>query len=107
MSRVIVKNLPGKVTEKRLRELFSQRGEVTDVKLMKTRSGVPRRFGFIGFVSESQAEAAVRHFNSTFIDASRICVEIAKPFGDGSLERPWSKYSKGSSAHLQWERKHV
>lgn len=105
MSRVIVKNLPGKVTEKGLRELFSECGEVTDIKLMKTRGGSFRRFGFVGFVSEAQAEATVEHFDKTFIKASRIAVEIAKPYGDKSLTRPWSKYSKGSSANQQWEKR--
>ena len=106
MSRIIVKNLPSRVKETRLRELFSQCGEVTDVKLMKTRSGAFRRFGFVGYVSESQAKAAVQHFNKTFIDASRIMVEEAKPYGDVSLTRPWSKYSSGSSAYLKREKKH-
>lgn len=106
MSRIIVKHLPSRVKEKQLRELFSQCGEVTDIKLMKTRSGAFRRFGFVGFVSESQAEAAMQHFNSTFIGASRIVVEVAKPYGDMSLTRPWSKYSKGSSAYLKREKKH-
>lgn len=94
MSRVIVKGLPGKAREERLRELFAQCGEVTDVKLQKTRSGLFRHFGFVGYASEEQAEAAVKHFDKTFLGAARITVEIAKPYGDQSLERPWSKYSK-------------
>ena len=105
MSRIIVKNLPSKTKEKRLREMFSRCGEVTDIKLMKTRSGAFRRFGFVGFVSEAQAEAAMQHYNNTFIDASKITVEIAKPYGDTSLSRPWSKYAKGSSAYQKREKK--
>ena len=105
MSRIIVKNLPSKTKEKRLREMFSRCGEVTDIKLMKTRSGTFRRFGFVGFVSEDQAEAAMQHYNSTFIDASKITVEVAKPYGDVSLSRPWSKYAKGSSAYQKREKK--
>ena len=107
MSRVIVKHLPSKATEKQLRELFSQCGEVTDVKLMKSRAGICRHFGFIGFVSDAQAKAAVKHFDNTFIKASKITVEVARPYGDGSLPRPWSKYSKGSSAYKQLERQRV
>ena len=105
MSRVIVKQLPSKMSEKRLRELFSQCGEVTDVRLMKTKSGKFRNFGFVGFVSDAQAKAAVNHFNNTFIDASKVLVEVAKPYGDEMLDRPWSKYSKGSSAYQQKEAK--
>ena len=36
-SRICVKNLPKYTTEDRLREFFSQKGEVTDVKLARTR----------------------------------------------------------------------
>lgn len=104
MSRVIVKNVPSKANEKALSDLFSQCGEVTDAKLIRTRTGISRRFGFVGFASDAQAQAAVEKFDRSFIDASRISVEVAKPYGDESLERPWSKYSKGSSAYTQRER---
>ena len=35
-SRICVKNMPKHVDEKRLREHFSQKGEVTDAKVMRT-----------------------------------------------------------------------
>ena len=98
MSRVIVKNLPPKATEKTLSELFSQCGEVTDARLIRTRSGLSRKFGFVGLASDSQAQRAVETFDRSFIGSTRISVEVAKPYGDESLQRPWSKYSKGSSA---------
>ena len=36
-SRVCVKNLPSSVDERRLKEFFSGKGEVTDAKVMRTR----------------------------------------------------------------------
>jgi multiple RNA-binding domain-containing protein 1 len=36
-SRICVKNLPKHVDERRLREHFSAKGEVTDAKIMKTK----------------------------------------------------------------------
>ena len=104
MSRIIVKNLPSRVKEAKLREQFSKCGVITDLKLMKTQRGVFRRFAFIGYSSEDQAQSAVDHFNKTFINASKIEVELAKPYGDDSLNRPWSKYSKGSSAFNRREK---
>ena len=98
MSRVIVKNLPPKATEKTLSELFAQCGEVTDARLIRTRTGLSRKFGFVGLVSDSQAQRAVETFDRSFIGSARISVEVAKPYGDESLQRPWSKYSRGSSA---------
>lgn len=98
MSRIIIKNLPGRISESRLKDLFSKCGDITDIKLVKTQSGVFRRFAFVGYALDSQAQDAVKHFNKTFVNSSKIEVEIAKPYKDESLSRPWSKYSKGSSA---------
>lgn len=39
-SRLCVKNLPKYVNEPRLKEYFSTRGEVTDVKILRTRCGL-------------------------------------------------------------------
>lgn len=36
-SRICVKNIPKHATEARLREVFSAKGEVTDVKILKTK----------------------------------------------------------------------
>ena len=101
MSRVIIKNIPNKVNEEKLRDLFEQCGQVTDVKLQKCSRGKSRHFGFIGYRSDQEAQAAVKHFNKTFLNSVRIEVEIAKPYGDPSIPRPWSKYTKGSSAYAK------
>ncbi|PWN52563.1 RNA-binding domain-containing protein [Violaceomyces palustris] len=85
MSRIIVKGLPTYLSDARLREHFSQHGAVTDVKLMKRPDGTSRRFGFVGFRSEEEAKSAMDYFNKTFIDTSRIHIEIAKKIGDEGL----------------------
>ena len=99
-SRIIVKNLPKKIKEKQFKEIFSECGQITDCKLMMSETGAFRRFGFIGYSSHRDAEAAVKRFHSTYIKATKIHVEVAKPYGDDSIVRPWSKYSRGSSAYL-------
>ncbi len=81
------------------------------------RNGDSRRLGFIGFRDEKTAERAIQKLNNTFIGTCRISVAVAKPvriiflfftlllsdsflqIGSEELERPWSKYSKGSSAY--------
>ncbi|KCV69016.1 hypothetical protein H696_04436 [Fonticula alba] len=99
MSRLIVKNIPRHVTEKRLREHFSKQGNITDVKLMRTPDGVSRRFAFVGYNSDADAAAAQKYFNGTFIDTGKIIVELAMAVNDPNKERPWSKHSEGSSAY--------
>jgi multiple RNA-binding domain-containing protein 1 len=95
-SRICVKNLSKSTGEKELREVFSKRGEITDVKLMKTAAGVSRRFAFIGFRTGLQAQEAASYFNNTYISSSRITIEIAKKVGDSELVSAKNKYSKKS-----------
>ncbi|KAK7858288.1 multiple rna-binding domain-containing protein 1, partial [Quercus suber] len=92
-TRICVKNLPKYVAEDRLRELFSQKGEITDAKLMRTKNGKSRQFAFIGFRTEPEAGEAIKYFNKSYIDTFRITCEIAHKVGDPSLPRPWSQYS--------------
>ncbi|KAF1803769.1 hypothetical protein FB192DRAFT_1369663 [Mucor lusitanicus] len=66
---------------------------------MKTQWGVSRKFGFIGYKTEEAAEAAMKYFDNTYINTSRIHVEKAIAYGSENLPRAWSKYSEGSSAH--------
>ena len=102
-SRVIVKNLPKHYTTEKLREHFSLKGQVTDAKVMRTRDGKSRQFGFIGYRTSEEAQEALQYFDRTFLDTSRIQVEVAVKYHEDShqhqQQRPWSKYSKGSSAY--------
>jgi multiple RNA-binding domain-containing protein 1 len=81
MSRLIVKNLPAYVTPARLKEHFSQKGSpagiITDVKVSQKPDGTSRRFGFVGFKSELDAQAAQKWFDRTFIDSARITVAVS------------------------------
>ncbi|XP_056002350.1 probable RNA-binding protein 19 isoform X2 [Ostrea edulis] len=97
MSRLIVKNLPKKMKEERLRAMFGAVGTLTDCSLKYTKEGVFRKFAFIGYSSEAEADQAIKQLNKTFIDASRIQVEKAMDFSDPSKPRAWSKYSSDSS----------
>ncbi|KAK1420340.1 hypothetical protein QVD17_21855 [Tagetes erecta] len=93
MSRICVKNLPKHANEERLRDYFSQKGEVTDAKLMRTRDGKSRQFGFVGFRSEKEAAEALKFFHGSFMDTYRITCEIARKVGDSEIPRPWSRHS--------------
>ncbi|XP_043757659.1 probable RNA-binding protein 19 [Cervus elaphus] len=94
MSRLIVKNLPNGMKEERFRQLFTTFGTLTDCSLKFTKDGKFRKFGFIGFKSEEEAQTALNHFNKSFIDTSRITVEFCKSFGDPTKPRAWSKHAQ-------------
>eukprot|EP00039_Didymoeca_costata_P013685 m.212073 g.212073 ORF g.212073 m.212073 type:complete len:869 (+) comp15847_c0_seq1:210-2816(+) len=94
MSRLMVKNIPKTIKEQRLRGIFEQHGEVTQVKIFPKR-----RFAYIGYFDEKGAQKALRYLDKSYIDTSRIEVAVALAHGDKALPRPWSKYSTGSSAN--------
>ncbi|KAJ3693957.1 hypothetical protein LUZ60_009437 [Juncus effusus] len=93
MSRLCVKNLPKYVNEDRLREFFSQKGEVTDAKIMRTSDGKSRQFAFVGFRTEKEGEEALRYFNNTYMDTCKITCEVARKVGDLTIPQPWSRHS--------------
>ncbi|KAH7950656.1 hypothetical protein HPB51_028320 [Rhipicephalus microplus] len=88
-----------KIKEERLREFFSTKGTVTDLQLKYTKEGVFRRFAFVGFKDEAQAAAAKEYFNNSYLDTSKLQVEICAALGDEQKPRSWSKYSADSSAY--------
>jgi multiple RNA-binding domain-containing protein 1 len=83
MSRICIKNIGKNCNEKQLTEIFSQKGEITDIKIVKNKqNNLSRNFAFIGYRTEIQAADAISYFNNTFIGLSRITVEYAKRFGE-------------------------
>ncbi|XP_071946345.1 probable RNA-binding protein 19 isoform X2 [Antedon mediterranea] len=106
MSRIVVKNLPKRIKEDKIKDTFGKIGEITDLQLKYTKSGKFRQFAFVGYRSNAEAEKAVNFFNKTFLDSSRLQVEICKSIGDPNAERPWSKYSSESSAYKARHNKH-
>lgn len=99
MSRICVKNIGKNTNEKQIRELFSSKGEVTDVKVITSKDGKSRRFAFVGFRTDVQASEAQKHFNNTFIGMSRIVVDMAKKFNDQSLKENKQKFAKKGKQH--------
>ena len=100
MSRLIVKNLPPKTSEDKLRQSFSSFGIITDIQLKYTKEGKFRNFAFVGYKSEEEAHLAQKHFDQSYLGASKIQVEVCADLGDVEKKpRAWSKYSKDSSAY--------
>lgn len=71
---MFISGLPPKLSTNALRNHFSGRFEVTDAHVIPNR-----RIGFLGFKSNNMAQNAVDYFNKTFINMSKISVEMAKP----------------------------
>ncbi|XP_046463515.1 probable RNA-binding protein 19 isoform X3 [Daphnia pulex] len=92
MTRIIVKNLPPSVSAQKLKETFSQKGQVTDVQLKYDKDGKFRHFGFVGFKNDDEADSALSYFNNTFVGSCKIQVERCVNLGESS------KMKKGKRA---------
>ena len=86
-TRIIVKNLPKNITEEEIKNHFSEKGAITDVKIMHKENGRSRNFCFLGFKTEQSAKDAIKYFNQTYLKTTKISVEFAKLQNDPSLRR--------------------
>ena len=74
-------------SEKSLRELFGQKGTVTDCSLKYAPNGQFRRFAFIGYKTEQEAQDAQKYFDKTFVRSARIKVCGGRKINDLSNDR--------------------
>lgn len=82
-----------------MKDIFGEKGEVTDVQLKYTKDGKFRNFGFVGYRTEEQSTLAREHFDGTFINSMKINVQICANLGDEKKPRAWSKYATDSTAY--------
>ena len=73
-SRLIIKNLPKKCTEKELREKFGSHGHITDCQLKYTSDGKFRQFAFVGFETEQSANDAKKYYDRTYMGSNKLAV---------------------------------
>lgn len=80
--------------EEQVRKHFEAFGPITDLQLKYTKDGIFRRFAFIGYINEEQAQHAMDKLDKTYIGTSKIVVEQCLDLNDSNRPRPWSKYSQ-------------
>jgi RNA recognition motif-containing protein len=73
-------NLPYRIEEDSLRQMFSPYGTVETAKVIKDRqTGRSKGFGFVEMGSQAEADAAIKALNETALDGRNIKVNLAKP----------------------------
>lgn len=78
MNNLYVGNLSQAFDDKRLSELFSPFGKITEVKAIKNRTtGICKGYGFVKFDNATDAQEAVTHLNGLEIDGRVLKVRIA------------------------------
>lgn len=86
-----VGNLPYRISEQELSDLFSQAGTVTGVRLPTDRdSGRPRGFAFVEMASDEGARNAIRQFDGYLLEGRAMRVNVAEERGP----RP-ERYGRG------------
>ncbi len=77
--KLYVGNLNYKTTEEKLKEAFSQFGEVTSVNILQGRG-----FGFVEMATPETSQEAKEKLNGTDLEGRKIIVNEARP----QTERP-------------------
>lgn len=77
---IYVGNLPKPIGEDKVRNLFEQHGQVTEIKLIKDQySGEMRGFGFVEMPNRTEALAAIEKINGTLLEDNKLVVNQARP----------------------------
>lgn len=78
-NKLFVGNLPFRLTEEELNELFSQHGEVTSVKIVTDRvSGRSKGIAFVEFATEEDAKKAMEALNGFELDGRPLRIDLAR-----------------------------
>jgi len=82
--KLFVGGLAFSTSNERLREVFSEAGQVESAVVVTDRdTGRSRGFGFVEMATLEEAEQAITKFNGQEVDGRRLQVEKAKEAGAG------------------------
>jgi cold-inducible RNA-binding protein len=82
--KLFVGGLAFSTSNERLREVFSEAGQVESAVVVTDRdTGRSRGFGFVEMATPEEAEQAINKFNGQEVDGRRLQVEKAKEAGAG------------------------
>lgn len=80
MKKLFVGNLPYKITDADLRDMFSKAGDVSEASVIMDRDrGISKGFGFVTMSDDAEADAAVEMWNGKDIEGRALTVNEARP----------------------------
>lgn len=117
-TKVFVGNLDFRTSPDRVRELFSQAGQVQDVFFPTDRdTGRSRGFAFVTFNTEAEASDAISRFNGQELDGRPLRVNMSEdrpprgggfePRGGGGGDRPGGGKAKGSRRNIRAKKRQL
>lgn len=85
---IYVGNLPYRLTEEQLGEVFASYGEVSKVKIVTDRdTGRAKGFGFVEMPNDSEAQDAIRALDGKDVEGRNLRVNESKPRDDRPAPR--------------------
>jgi RNA recognition motif-containing protein len=79
-NKLFVGNLPFKLSESDISDLFGQYGEVVSCSMPVDRdTGRKRGFAFVEMKDEQQAEAAIQALNGRQVEGRALSVSVSQP----------------------------
>ncbi len=80
---IYVGNLPYKLTEEKLGEVFAAYGEVSKVKIITDReTGRPKGFGFVEMANAAEAQNAIKGLDGQNVEGRNLKVNESQPRED-------------------------
>ncbi|KAJ4826331.1 Polyadenylate-binding protein 8 [Turnera subulata] len=73
-----IKNLDDSINDEKLKELFSDFGNITSCKVMRDPSGVSRGSGFVAFSTPEEASRALAEMNGKMVVSKPLYVALAQ-----------------------------
>ena len=102
---IYVGNLDYSISEKDLKKVFSEYGEISSINIVKNKaSGQPSGFAFIEMPNSEEAEKAIQELNESELRGSKIKVNQAKPRDDdpkhkSGHNRPKNRFGSDRQQH--------
>jgi len=97
--KLFIGNLPFRMTEADIQEMFAEYGEITSVHLaLDKMTGRSRGFAFVEYAEEASATAAVTALDGNDIDGRALKVNVARPFTPRPRGEFRPRYQGGSSS---------
>lgn len=79
--KLFVGNVPFRMTDAEMSELFGQYGEIVELRLVTDRAtGRSKGIAFVEFATEDQAKAAMEALNGYEVESRALVVNVARPF---------------------------
>ena len=101
-SKVYVGNLPFSVGQDKLKELFSEFGEIAEATVISDKfSGRSKGFGFVTFAKAEDAAKAIAAMNEKDVEGRPLKVSEAKPMDPDRPRTPRRDFGSGGNNNRQ------